>query len=122
MNIWHDISASRITPEDFIACIEISKGGKNKYELDKETGMLILDRVLNFIAHCHKIFSPSLPWPCISCGAQPCLGTDTFSCPLFAAARNPGCPHFFLHTKTAPSTGLQKGLNLPDGLQTGKPE
>ena len=44
MNIWHDISASRITPEDFIACIEISKGGKNKYELDKETGMLILDR------------------------------------------------------------------------------
>ena len=28
MNIWHDISASRITPEDFIACIEISKGGK----------------------------------------------------------------------------------------------
>ena len=33
MNIWHDISASRITPEDFIACIEISKGGKNKYDL-----------------------------------------------------------------------------------------
>ena len=26
MNIWHDISAERITPEDFIACIEISQG------------------------------------------------------------------------------------------------
>ena len=64
---------------------------------------LILDRVLNFIAHCHKIFSPSLPWPCISCGAQPCLGTGTFPCPLFAAARRTGCPHFFLHRKTAPS-------------------
>ena len=51
MNIWHDISASRITPEDFIACIEISKGGKNKYELDKETGMLILDRVLYTATH-----------------------------------------------------------------------
>ena len=51
MNIWHDISASRITPEDFIACIEISKGGKNKYELDKETGLLILDRVLYTATH-----------------------------------------------------------------------
>ena len=51
MNIWHDISAERITPEDFIACIEISNGGKNKYELDKETGMLILDRVLYTATH-----------------------------------------------------------------------
>ncbi len=51
MNIWHDISASRITPEEFIACIEISKGGKNKYELDKETGMLMLDRVLYTATH-----------------------------------------------------------------------
>jgi Inorganic pyrophosphatase len=46
MNIWHDISPERITPQSFIATIEISKGGKNKYELDKETGLLVLDRVL----------------------------------------------------------------------------
>lgn len=46
MNIWHDISPKRITSEKFYAVIEISKGGKNKYELDKETGMLKLDRVL----------------------------------------------------------------------------
>ena len=46
MNIWHDISPERITPKSFIAAIEISKGGKNKYELDKETGLLVLDRVL----------------------------------------------------------------------------
>ncbi len=46
MHAWHDVKASRITPEDFIALIEISKGSKNKYELDKETGHLILDRVL----------------------------------------------------------------------------
>lgn len=51
MNIWHDISPERISPEDFVACIEISKGGKNKYELDKETGMLILDRVLYTSTH-----------------------------------------------------------------------
>ena len=37
MNIWHDISPKRITKDKFYAVIEISKGGKNKYELDKET-------------------------------------------------------------------------------------
>lgn len=46
-NIWHSISTKRVTPTDFICVIEISKGGKNKYELDKETGYLILDRVLH---------------------------------------------------------------------------
>jgi len=46
MNIWKDIDKKRITPEDFVAFIEIEKGSKNKYELDKETGLIILDRVL----------------------------------------------------------------------------
>ena len=51
MNIWHDIREERITAEKFTAVIEISKGGKNKYELDKETGMLKLDRVLYTSTH-----------------------------------------------------------------------
>ena len=51
MNIWHDIDEERITPERFTAVIEISRGGKNKYELDKETGMLKLDRVLYTSTH-----------------------------------------------------------------------
>lgn len=50
-NIWHDISPSRITPDDFIAVIEIEKGSKNKYELDKESGALILDRILYTSTH-----------------------------------------------------------------------
>ena len=50
-NIWHDISPKRITCDRFYAVIEISKGGKNKYELDKETGMLKLDRVLFTSTH-----------------------------------------------------------------------
>lgn len=50
-NIWHDISPSRITAEDFIAVIEIEKGSKKKYELDKETGSLILDRILYTSTH-----------------------------------------------------------------------
>ena len=51
MHSWHDVKISRVTPEDFIAVIEISKGSKNKYELDKETGHLILDRVLFTSTH-----------------------------------------------------------------------
>ncbi len=50
-NIWHDISPKRITVDKFYAVIEISKGGKNKYELDKETGLLKLDRVLFTSTH-----------------------------------------------------------------------
>lgn len=50
-NIWHDINPKRITPEDFIAVIEITKGSKRKYELDKETGVLILDRILYTSTH-----------------------------------------------------------------------
>ena len=51
MNIWHDISEERIKKNEFIGVIEISKGGKNKYELDKETGRLRLDRVLYTATH-----------------------------------------------------------------------
>lgn len=50
-NIWHNISPNRISPTDFIAVIEISKGSKNKYELDKETGHIILDRILYTSTH-----------------------------------------------------------------------
>ena len=51
MNILFDISDDRIKPENFMAYIEISKNSKNKYELDKETGVLRLDRVLYTSTH-----------------------------------------------------------------------
>ena len=51
MHSWHDVRAERITPDNFLALIEISKGSKNKYELDKETGHLLLDRVLFTSTH-----------------------------------------------------------------------
>ena len=51
MNIWHDINEERIKKDDFVTVVEISKGCKNKYELDKETGMLKLDRVLYTATH-----------------------------------------------------------------------
>ena len=50
-NLWHDVNPSRLSPQDFIAVIEIDKGSKNKYELDKETGAIILDRILYTSTH-----------------------------------------------------------------------
>ena len=46
MNIWHDVAPERISTEDFLAVIEIKKGSKKKYELDKSTGCIILDRIV----------------------------------------------------------------------------
>ena len=51
LNIWHDIDSSRIKPEDFMVVIEIPKGSKAKYELDKQTGILKLDRILHTSTH-----------------------------------------------------------------------
>lgn len=51
MNIWHDISPERIQPKNFDVCIEIEKGSKVKYELDKETGLIKLDRILHTSTH-----------------------------------------------------------------------
>lgn len=51
MNIWHDISRSRINKDDFFAVVEITKGSKLKYELDKETGLLVMDRILYTSTH-----------------------------------------------------------------------
>jgi len=45
MNLWHEISPGKKLPEFVNVIIEINKGSKNKYEIDKETGMIALDRV-----------------------------------------------------------------------------
>ena len=50
LHSWHDVRpgiASLPLPQHFRAIIEIPKGSSNKYELDKLTGMLRLDRVLS---------------------------------------------------------------------------
>ena len=51
MSIWHNMSKDRIKFDDFIAVVEITKGSRCKYELDKDTGMLILDRILHTSTH-----------------------------------------------------------------------
>ncbi len=51
MNIWHNIDPATITPDNFYALIEIPKGSQCKYELDKATGLIKLDRVLYTSTH-----------------------------------------------------------------------
>lgn len=51
MNIWHDIDPKCITPEKFMSVIEIPAYSKKKYELDKKTGLLRLDRILYTSTH-----------------------------------------------------------------------
>ncbi len=51
MNIWHDISPKMVTSNSFSAVIEIPRGSKVKYELDKATGLLRMDRILYTSTH-----------------------------------------------------------------------
>ena len=51
INPWHDVSIGEGAPEVITGIIEIPKGSKGKYELDKKTGMLLLDRVLFSAVH-----------------------------------------------------------------------
>lgn len=45
MNLWHDVKPGSVDAINTI--IEIQKGSKNKYEIDKETGLIALDRVMH---------------------------------------------------------------------------
>ncbi len=54
MNLWHDVSIGKNIPNEFNCIVEIPKGSHNKYEIDKETGMIMLDRA-NY---------NSAPYPC----------------------------------------------------------
>jgi inorganic pyrophosphatase len=48
---WRDLAPGPHPPDQVTAIIEIPRGGRNKYELDKESGLLRLDRVLYSAVH-----------------------------------------------------------------------
>lgn len=48
---WHDITPGDKLPSEFVGVVEIPTGSKVKYELDKETGLLRVDRVLYSAVH-----------------------------------------------------------------------
>jgi inorganic pyrophosphatase len=51
MDPWHDLSLGDDIPHTFNVVIEVPKGSKNKYELDKDSGMIMVDRVLFSSVH-----------------------------------------------------------------------
>ena len=51
MNLWRDLLPGPNPPEEVTAVIEIPQGSRNKYELDKPTGLIKLDRVLYSAVH-----------------------------------------------------------------------
>lgn len=51
MNLWRDLAPGVNPPEEITAVIEIPQGSRNKYELDKPTGLIKLDRVLYSAVH-----------------------------------------------------------------------
>jgi inorganic pyrophosphatase len=64
MNLWHDVPLGDKAPEQINIIVEISKGSGNKYEVDKETGMIALDRA-NYSAAtypCEYAFAPQTLW------------------------------------------------------------
>ena len=48
---WHDVTPGENLPQEFTAVIEIPTGSNVKYELDKETGLLYMDRILYSAVH-----------------------------------------------------------------------
>lgn len=64
MNLWHDISVGDKAPDEFHTIIEIPRSSLNKYEIDKETGLIALDRVLH-TAQVYPVdygFAPQTLW------------------------------------------------------------
>ena len=64
MNLWHDISLGEKAPEVINAIVEISKGSHNKFEIDKETGLISLDRA-NYSDAAYPVeycFAPQTLW------------------------------------------------------------
>jgi inorganic pyrophosphatase len=47
MNLWHEVSPGSALPDEVNVIVEIPKGSKNKYEIDKETGLIALDRAMH---------------------------------------------------------------------------
>lgn len=62
MNLWHDIKPGSAQAINVI--VEINKGSKNKYEIDKKTGLIALDRVLHSAQDfpCDYGFIPQTLW------------------------------------------------------------
>jgi len=64
MNLWHDIDLGEKVPHEFEVIIECPKGTKNKYEIDKKTGLIRLDRAMKTSQDypCDYGYAPQTLW------------------------------------------------------------
>lgn len=62
VNLWHDVERKK--EDEFNVIIECPKGSRTKYEVDKETGLIMFDRVLHSPFHypCDYGFVPQSLW------------------------------------------------------------
>jgi inorganic pyrophosphatase len=51
LHAWHDVTPGEHLPLEFMSVVEIPMGSSVKYELDKQTGLLRLDRILYSAVH-----------------------------------------------------------------------
>eukprot|EP00898_Chlorokybus_atmophyticus_P005207 jgi/Chlat1/5688/Chrsp38S09021 len=86
---WHDLEIGPQAPKVFNAVIEIAKGSKVKYELDKKTGMMKVDRVLySSVVYPHNYgFIPRT------------LGEDNDPLDVLVLMQEPVLPNSFLRAK-----------------------
>jgi inorganic pyrophosphatase len=64
MNLWHDVPLGSNVPNEINVIIEIPRGSNNKYEIDKETGLIKLDRA-NYSSAPYPVdygFAPQTLW------------------------------------------------------------
>jgi inorganic pyrophosphatase len=64
MNLWHDVPLGDDAPEEINVIIEIPRGSNNKYEIDKKTGLIKLDRA-NYSSAPYPVdygFAPQTLW------------------------------------------------------------
>jgi len=64
MNLWHDVPIGDNAPEEINVIIEIPRGSNNKYEIDKATGLIKLDRT-NYSSAAYPVdygFAPQTLW------------------------------------------------------------
>lgn len=64
MNLWHDVPLGENAPEEINVIIETPKGSLNKFEIDKDTGLIKLDRANYSSAAfpCEYGYAPQTLW------------------------------------------------------------
>ena len=68
---WHDVTPGEHLPLEFMSVIEIPMGSSVKYELDKETGLLRLDRILKsgpFLGNVYQGLQKVMTYPWAATG------------------------------------------------------